>query len=53
MAHGKGKGGKGGKGGAGKSKKAPLSRSVRSGLQVITLFGTLLTSSLVPSWKNS
>jgi len=29
---GKGKGGKGGKVGAGKSKKAPMSRSVRSGL---------------------
>ena len=34
MAYGKGKGGKGGKVGAGKSKKAPLSRSVRAGLQV-------------------
>ena len=37
MAYGKGKGGKGGKVGAGKSKKAPLSRSVRAGLQVIPL----------------
>ena len=34
MAYGKGKGGKGGKVGSGKSKKAPMSRSVRAGLQV-------------------
>ena len=33
MAFGKGKGGKGGKVGS-KTKKAPLSRSVRAGLQV-------------------
>jgi len=38
MAYGKGKGGKGGKVGAGKSKKAPLSRSVRAGLQVRQFF---------------
>jgi histone H2A len=34
MAIGKGKGGKGGKVGTGKNKKAPLSRSIRAGLQV-------------------
>ena len=48
MAYGKGKGGKGGKVASGKSKKAPLSRSVRAGLQVsivCCVYVTLLSSS--------
>ena len=56
MAYGKGKGGKGGKVGAGKSKKAPLSRSVRAGLQVRPFSpkcaSDVLTMIIVPSWKN-
>jgi len=54
MAYGKGlgKGGKGGKVGSGKSKKAPLSRSVRAGLQVTIISTFFVTCFLVPSWKN-
>ena len=50
MAYGKGKGGKGGKVGSGKSKKAPLSRSVRAGLQVTLIWPFFVTCFLVPSW---